>query len=55
LHLLLRQQAHLPAALDAQVRAGVASIEAQTGMKFGDLVNPLLVPFAQARAIRCRA
>jgi pyruvate,orthophosphate dikinase len=32
-----------PAALDAQVRAGVASIEAQTGMKFGDLVNPLLV------------
>jgi pyruvate,orthophosphate dikinase len=32
-----------PAALDAQVRAGVASIETQTGMKFGDLVNPLLV------------
>ena len=32
-----------PAALDAQVRAGVASIEEQTGMKFGDLVNPLLV------------
>ncbi len=32
-----------PAALDAQVRTGVATIEEQTGMKFGDLVNPLLV------------
>src|SRR5512135_564509 len=28
-----------PAALDAQVRAGVATIEEQTGMKFGDLIN----------------
>jgi pyruvate,orthophosphate dikinase len=32
-----------PAALQAQVEAGVASIERQTGKKFGDLKNPLLV------------
>src|SRR5690349_20799051 len=32
-----------PAALRAQMEAGVASIEQQTGKKFGDLKNPLLV------------
>ncbi|HVT72561.1 MAG TPA: pyruvate, phosphate dikinase [Lacunisphaera sp.] len=32
-----------PAALRAQMEAGIASIEAQTGKKFGDLANPLLV------------
>ncbi len=32
-----------PAALQAQITAGVASIEAQVGAKFGDLDNPLLV------------
>jgi pyruvate,orthophosphate dikinase len=32
-----------PAALRAQMEAGIASIETQTGMKFGDLENPLLV------------
>ena len=32
-----------PAALRAQMQAGVASIEKQTGKKFGDTKNPLLV------------
>ncbi len=32
-----------PQALDAQVAAGIASIEAQVGTRFGDLQNPLLV------------
>jgi pyruvate, orthophosphate dikinase len=32
-----------PAALRSQMEAGVASLERQTGMKFGDLKNPLLV------------
>jgi pyruvate,orthophosphate dikinase len=32
-----------PASLRGQMEAGIASIEAQTGMKFGDLENPLLV------------
>ncbi len=32
-----------PAALRGQVEAGIASIEQQTGKKFGDLENPLLV------------
>jgi len=32
-----------PAALKAQMQAGVASIEQQTRKKFGDLTNPLLV------------
>ena len=32
-----------PAALRAQMEAGIASIEQQTGKKFGDLKNPLLV------------
>jgi pyruvate, orthophosphate dikinase len=32
-----------PAALRSQMEVGIASLEAQTGMKFGDLVNPLLV------------
>ncbi|MDD3179386.1 MAG: pyruvate, phosphate dikinase [Opitutaceae bacterium] len=32
-----------PSCLQAQIEAGVATIEAQTGMKFGDLINPLLV------------
>jgi pyruvate,orthophosphate dikinase len=32
-----------PASLDAQIAAGIASIEAQVGAGFGDLVNPLLV------------
>jgi len=32
-----------PSALRAQMEAGVASIEQQTGKKFGDLKNPLLV------------
>src|SRR5690349_15163701 len=32
-----------PAALRAQIEAGIASIEQQTGKKFGDLKNPLLV------------
>ncbi len=32
-----------PAALRGQVEAGIASLEQQTGMKFGDLKNPLLV------------
>src|SRR5437868_8877259 len=32
-----------PAALQAQMQAGVASIEKQTGKKFGDTKNPLLV------------
>ncbi|HVS53543.1 MAG TPA: pyruvate, phosphate dikinase [Opitutaceae bacterium] len=32
-----------PAALRGQMEAGIASLEAQTGMKFGDLENPLLV------------
>ena len=32
-----------PPALRAQMQAGVASIEQQTGKKFGDLKNPLLV------------
>ena len=32
-----------PAALRPQMEAGIASIEQQTGMKFGDLENPLLV------------
>jgi pyruvate,orthophosphate dikinase len=32
-----------PAALRAQMQAGVASIEQQTGKKLGDLKNPLLV------------
>ncbi len=32
-----------PAALRAQMQAGVAAIEKQTGKKFGDLKNPLLV------------
>src|SRR3954452_17210246 len=31
-----------PAALQAQMQAGVASIEKQTGKKFGDTRNPLL-------------
>ena len=32
-----------PPALDAQIAAGIASIESQVGAKFGDLENPLLV------------
>jgi len=32
-----------PASLDAQIAAGIASIEAQVGAGFGDLANPLLV------------
>ena len=32
-----------PSALKAQMQAGVAAIEQQTGKKFGDLKNPLLV------------
>jgi len=32
-----------PAALRGQMEAGIVSLEKQTGMKFGDLVNPLLV------------
>jgi pyruvate,orthophosphate dikinase len=32
-----------PAALRAQMQAGVAALEEQTGKKFGDLANPLLV------------
>ncbi len=32
-----------PSALKGQMQAGVASIEQQTGKKFGDLKNPLLV------------
>src|SRR4029453_2105458 len=32
-----------PPALRGQMEAGVASIEQQTGKKFGDLKNPLLV------------
>jgi pyruvate, orthophosphate dikinase len=32
-----------PAALRGQMEAGIASLEQQTGMKFGDLQNPLLV------------
>src|SRR6187401_2258886 len=32
-----------PQALKAQMQAGVAAIEKQTGKKFGDLKNPLLV------------
>src|SRR5690349_12915473 len=32
-----------PAALRGQMQAGVAAIEQQTGKKFGDLANPLLV------------
>jgi len=32
-----------PAALKAQMQAGIAAIEQQTGKKFGDLKNPLLV------------
>src|SRR5215510_12137476 len=32
-----------PAALRPQTQAGIASLEQQTGMKFGDLQNPLLV------------
>src|SRR5512134_30882 len=32
-----------PAALKAQMQAGIAAIEHQTGKKFGDLKNPLLV------------
>ncbi|PTX96441.1 pyruvate, phosphate dikinase [Opitutus sp. ER46] len=32
-----------PQALRGQMEAGIASIEKQTGMKFGDLENPLLV------------
>src|SRR2546426_8556382 len=32
-----------PAALKAQMQAGLASIEKQTGKKFGDVRNPLLV------------
>ena len=32
-----------PAALDAQIAAGIAAIEAEVGAKFGDLENPLLV------------
>src|SRR5204862_5856516 len=32
-----------PAPLRAQMEAGIASIEQQTGKKFGDLKNPLLV------------
>ena len=32
-----------PAALDAQMAAGIAAIEAEVGAKFGDLQNPLLV------------
>jgi len=37
-----------PPALDAQVRAGVASIEEQTGMKFGDSSTA-----ARFRPLRC--
>ena len=32
-----------PAALRAQMEAGIAAVEQQTGKKFGDLKNPLLV------------
>jgi len=32
-----------PAALDKQVAAGIAAIEAEVGAKFGDLTSPLLV------------
>src|SRR5262245_27734755 len=32
-----------PSALRGQMDAGIASIEQQTGKKFGDLKNPLLV------------
>jgi pyruvate,orthophosphate dikinase len=32
-----------PAALEAQMKAGIAAIERQTGKTFGDLKNPLLV------------
>ena len=32
-----------PASLEAQMKAGVAALEQQTGKKFGDLTNPLLV------------
>ena len=44
LHLLLRQQAHaIRRRCAAQMEAGVAALEQQTGKKFGDLKNPLLV------------
>ena len=36
-------QKSYPVALSGQMRAGIASIEQQTGKKFGDLKNPLLV------------
>ena len=36
-------QRKYPAALDGQIAAGIASIEAQVGAKLGDLENPLLV------------
>src|SRR3984885_1926562 len=32
-----------PAALDGQIAAGIAAIEAEVGAKFGGLENPLLV------------
>ena len=43
LHLLLRQQADVSAGAPAQMEAGVAALEKQTGTKFGDPKNPLLV------------
>jgi len=36
-------QRSYPPILDAQIRAGIESLEKQTGMGFGDLSNPLLV------------
>jgi pyruvate,orthophosphate dikinase len=43
-----------PAALRGQMEAGIASLEQQTGKKFGDLKDPLLVS-VRSGATRCRA
>jgi pyruvate,orthophosphate dikinase len=42
-----------PSALKAQMQAGLATIERQTGKKFGDVKNPLLVS-VRSGATPCR-
>ena len=41
----------LPAGLDAQVRAGIATLEEQLGKRFGDVGNPLLLSVRSGAAV----
>ena len=44
-----------PSSLQSDVKSAVAWLEKETGKKFGDPKNPLLVSVRSGRAIRCRA